>query len=68
MQKLLEGFVSDECGQDLVEYALLAALVGCISIGAIDYLSASLSNSFVSLGKAMDSFHCAAGQSCAVGH
>ena len=31
---MLQGFIFDECGQDLIEYALLGALIGIVGIVA----------------------------------
>jgi Flp pilus assembly pilin Flp len=32
MRRLISRFVREDCGQDIIEYALLAALVGTVGI------------------------------------
>ncbi len=38
------SFLADECGQGLVEYALIIALVSVVAIGALSYLGGKASN------------------------
>ena len=39
----LKNFIAQEDGQDLVEYALLAALLSIVSIGALKILGPNIS-------------------------
>lgn len=45
----------DESGQDLIEYALVAALVGLAAVGAMRGLSMKISTAFNSVGNNMTS-------------
>jgi pilus assembly protein Flp/PilA len=46
MKQLMNRFVSDESGQDLIEYALVAALVGLGSVASMQTLAGSIANTF----------------------
>ncbi len=46
---LLEKFLDDQSGQDLIEYALVAALVGLGAVTAMSGLSNQISNVFNSV-------------------
>jgi pilus assembly protein Flp/PilA len=48
MKQLLKNLIAEESGQDLIEYALVAALVGLGSI-------ASMANTFNSISTALSS-------------
>jgi len=53
MQKLLKlsaVFVKDESGQDLIEYALVAAIVGLGTIAAMNSLATAIGNAIISIG------------------
>jgi pilus assembly protein Flp/PilA len=50
MKQLMKKFVSDESGQDLIEYALVAALVGLGSIASMNTLASSIANTFNGIG------------------
>jgi pilus assembly protein Flp/PilA len=43
-------FVADESGQDLIEYALVAALVGLGAVASLKTLSTRISTGFTSIG------------------
>ena len=45
MSRMLRGFVADESGQDLVEYALLASLLAVVSVTALKLLGNRISKS-----------------------
>jgi pilus assembly protein Flp/PilA len=49
------GFLRDDSGQDLVEYALLVALVGLSAITAIKGLSTHIGTSFSSVSSTLTS-------------
>jgi pilus assembly protein Flp/PilA len=55
MKQLLKKFISDESGQDLIEYALVAALVGLGSVAAMSGLANSIGNTFTGVGTALTS-------------
>ena len=55
MKHLLSNFVSDESGQDLIEYALVAAIVALGAIGSMRSLANSIGNSFNSVGNSLSS-------------
>ena len=50
MKQHLSKFLKDESGQDLIEYALVAALVGLGSVAAMTGLSNSIANTFNGVG------------------
>jgi pilus assembly protein Flp/PilA len=45
----------DESGQDLIEYALVAALVGVAAVTSMKSLSTSIKNTFTSIGTTLTS-------------
>lgn len=53
MKQLLQKFVADESGQDLIEYALVAALVGLGSVASMNGLASSIANTFNGIGNAL---------------
>lgn len=46
MRRVLLSFIADEAGQDLVEYALLAAFVATLSILALQQLGPRIGKIF----------------------
>ena len=50
MKQLLKQFMQEESGQDLIEYALVAALVGLGAVAAMNGLSTSIANTFNGVG------------------
>jgi pilus assembly protein Flp/PilA len=50
---LLKNLVKEESGQDLIEYALVAALVGLGSVASMQSLAGSISNAFAGIGTAL---------------
>ena len=64
----LANLIVDDSGQDLIEYALLAALIGLASVTALRGVAARLNNTFLYLGNAVTHTHCAPGSSCVGGH
>ena len=50
---VLKGLLIDESGQDLIEYALVAALVGLTAGGAMKGLANSIKNSFNGVGTSL---------------
>jgi pilus assembly protein Flp/PilA len=55
MKSLLMKLAAEESGQDLIEYALVAALVGLGAVGAMKGLSNSTKNSFNGVGTSLAS-------------
>ncbi|MGA7886388.1 MAG: Flp family type IVb pilin [Acidobacteriaceae bacterium] len=53
MRELVVKFLREECGQDLVEYALIAALIALAAIGAMSTLGSSISNEFNTIGSSV---------------
>ena len=49
----LRGFVREEEGQDLLEYALLVALIALVAVGAITLAGTSVSTAFNNIASAI---------------
>jgi pilus assembly protein Flp/PilA len=50
LHQLLAHFLNDECGQDIVEYALIAALVGLAAIAGVGRVGSAVGSVFTSVG------------------
>jgi pilus assembly protein Flp/PilA len=53
MKKIKQAFITfmkDESGQDLIEYALVAGLIGLGAVAAMSGLSGKIGNAFNSVG------------------
>ena len=50
MNDLSKKLISEESGQDLIEYALVAALIGLGAVAALQGVTNSVGNVFNSLG------------------
>jgi pilus assembly protein Flp/PilA len=50
MKQLFTNLMQDESGQDLIEYALVAALVGLGAVAAMKTLGTNISSAFTSVG------------------
>jgi pilus assembly protein Flp/PilA len=50
LKNLLKNLVKDESGQDLIEYALVAALVGLGAVASMKALSGTIGNAFNTVG------------------
>jgi Flp pilus assembly pilin Flp len=46
MSRMLRGFVTEETGQDLIEYALLTSFLAIVSIVGLKLLGAEIKKSF----------------------
>jgi pilus assembly protein Flp/PilA len=53
MKQLLKSLIAEESGQDLIEYALVAALVGLGSVASMNGLAGSIANAFNGVGNAL---------------
>jgi pilus assembly protein Flp/PilA len=53
MKNLAAKFINDESGQDLIEYALVAALVGLGAVAAMKGLNTSIANAFNGVGTSL---------------
>jgi len=49
-KNLLTALLQDESGQDLIEYALVAGLIGLGAVAAMSGLSTKIGNAFTSIG------------------
>ena len=50
MEKLVARFMREESGQDLIEYALIAALIALAAVGAMSMVGSTIANTFNSVG------------------
>jgi pilus assembly protein Flp/PilA len=50
LQRILSGLLVDESGQDLIEYALVAALIALGATAAMNSLATSISTAFSTVG------------------
>jgi pilus assembly protein Flp/PilA len=55
MKQLLKNLIAEESGQDLIEYALVAALVGLGSVASMQSLAGNIANTFTGIGTALAS-------------
>ena len=53
VKKLLKNLMTEDSGQDLIEYALVAALVGLGAVASINSLQNSISTTFNGIGSAL---------------
>jgi pilus assembly protein Flp/PilA len=51
--RLLTSLLNDESGQDLIEYALIAALIAVAAITAMKGLGNKISNDFNTIGNSL---------------
>lgn len=56
MKQLFTNLVKDESGQDLVEYALLTALIALGSVAAMSTLATNISNAFAKVGTKLTTY------------
>jgi pilus assembly protein Flp/PilA len=50
LKHALSGVLSDESGQDLIEYALVAALIALGATAAMNTLATTISTAFTTVG------------------
>jgi pilus assembly protein Flp/PilA len=53
MRHLFDRLVSDESGQDLIEYALIAALVAIVAITGLRGLANKINSEFTAIGNSL---------------
>ena len=58
MRKLLRRFVKADDGQDIVEYALLAALVGLAGLAALNQVQTAVGNAYTAWGSNTQELSC----------
>jgi pilus assembly protein Flp/PilA len=51
----LSRLLRDESGQDLIEYALVAAIIGLAAVAAMSTLASNISNAFSAVGSKLSS-------------
>jgi len=54
MKQILSNLMQDESGQDLIEYALVAALVGLGAVTAMRGLATSIGTAFSTIGTTLN--------------
>jgi pilus assembly protein Flp/PilA len=52
-KNILTGFMSDESGQDLIEYALVAAIIALGATAAMTTLAGSITSAFTKVGTSL---------------
>jgi len=50
MKQILSNLMNDESGQDLIEYALVAGLIGLGAVTAMSGLATKIGTAFTSIG------------------
>ncbi len=53
MKQILTNLMNEDSGQDLIEYALVAALVGLGAVAAMGGLKNAVSNTFNAIGTSL---------------
>jgi pilus assembly protein Flp/PilA len=53
IKQVFSSFMKDESGQDLIEYALVAGLIGLGAVVAMTGLSGKIGNAFNSVGSSL---------------
>jgi pilus assembly protein Flp/PilA len=53
MKQIFSNLMNDESGQDLIEYALVAALVGLGAVAAMKTLGSTISTAFGTVGTSL---------------
>lgn len=55
MKQALRNFLRDESGQDLIEYALVAAILALAAVAGMSTLASNISNAFSAVGSKLSS-------------
>ena len=53
--RVLTSLLRDESGQDLIEYALVAAVLALAAVAAMSTLASNISNAFSAVGSKLSS-------------
>jgi pilus assembly protein Flp/PilA len=53
MKQLMQNLMSEDSGQDLIEYTLIAALVALGAVAALKTLGNTVNNTFANVGNAV---------------
>ena len=53
LKHLMNNLISDESGQDLIEYALVAALVGLGAVASMKSIASSINSAFNSISTSL---------------
>jgi pilus assembly protein Flp/PilA len=53
MKEIFGKLLHDEAGQDLIEYALIAALVSLVAISGLNGLSSKINSEFTKIGSSL---------------
>ena len=53
MSRMLRGFITDESGQDLIEYALLCTFLAIASVAMLKLLGSHIAKSLSPIGQAL---------------
>ncbi|SEG00193.1 pilus assembly protein Flp/PilA [Bryocella elongata] len=55
MKNFMLNLMTEESGQDLIEYALVAGLIGLAAVAAMSTLAGKISNAFSNVGSQLTS-------------
>lgn len=55
IKQIVCAFVKDESGQDLIEYALVAALIGLGAVASMKSLATTIGSAFTTIGSTLTS-------------
>jgi len=55
MKRVFRNFLRDESGQDLIEYALVATILGLAAVAGMSSLASNISNAFSAVGSKLSS-------------
>ena len=55
MNKILQNFINEEAGQDIVEYSLLLVLIGAAAIFVLTTMGTSISSIFSKINQRLSS-------------
>jgi pilus assembly protein Flp/PilA len=56
ISSMLMGMLSEEDGQDLIEYALVVALIAFAAVGGMGSLANALNTAFTNIGTSLNSY------------
>jgi pilus assembly protein Flp/PilA len=53
MKRMLQDLIQEESGQDLIEYALVSALLALGAVSSMNSLATSIANTFTGIGNTL---------------